>query len=260
MSIQFLHGNPQTPRGHAILIAHSTADPRTIFFTYCIVTPMPLSMSKYLPAFLAAQLPPEEMREAASVSVVPIPPMLEEASSLEHLQLLAERRDDDLCDIGSINPKDEMARMQQAVEKCQEYGQLYLNYASNFAQTPFITEAEPDDLPPPLDDLDTEELLMQTMSDRQRLTELGKLIGIARYALEGRDTGQLQETKQRMLRIAGPLPEKYRISELLVAVFKPGERGAKLAQLYLERGFKLLDEEYADIPNIERAIRELREA
>ena len=58
---------------------------------------------------------------------------------------------------------------------------------------------------------------------------------------------------------AGPLPEKYRSSELLAAAFDPGERGAKLAQLYLERGFKLLDEEYAEIPGIERAIRELRE-
>jgi hypothetical protein len=259
MSIQFLRGNSQTPRGHAILVAHSMADPRTIFFTYCIVTPMPLSMGKYLPAFLAAQLPPEEMREAASVSVVPIPPMLEEAGSLEHLQMLAERREDDLIDIGSINPKDEMARMQQAVEKCQEYGQLYLNYASSFAETPFISEVESEDSLPPLDDLDTEELLMQTMSDRQRLTELGKLIGTARYALEGHDSRELQETKRRMQRIAGPLPEKYRSSELLTAAFDPGERGARLAQLYLERGFKLVDEEYAEIPGIERAIREFRE-
>ncbi len=260
MSIQFLRGNSQTPRGHAILIAHSTNDPHTVLFTYCIVTPMPLSMGKYLPAFLAAQLPPEEMREAASVSVVPIPPMLEEAGRLEHLEMLAERRDDDLCDIGSINPKDEMARMQQAVEKCQEYGQLYLNYASSFATTPLIAEVEPEDSLPPLDDLDTEELLMQTMSDRQRLAELGKLVGFTRYELEGRDSRQLQETKQRMQRIAGPLPEKYRSAELIAAAFEPGERGAKLAQLYLERGFKLLDEEYAEIPRIERAIRELRGA
>ena len=36
------------------------------------------------------------------------------------------------------------------------------------------------------------------------------------------------------------------------------ERGASLAELYLERCFKLLDEEYADIPRIERAIRELQ--
>jgi hypothetical protein len=90
------------------------------------------------------------------------------------------------------------------------------------------------------------------------LTELGKLIGMARYALEGHDSNLLQQTKRRMQRIAGPLPEKYRSTELLKAAVEPGERGARLAELYLERGFKLLDEEYADIPRIERAIRELQ--
>ncbi len=259
MSLQFLRGNPQRPRGHAILVARSSSNPQTIFYTYCVVSPMPLSMSKYLPAFLAAQLPPEEIQEAASVSVVPIPPTLEEAGSLERLQVLAERRDDDLCDIGSINPRDEMARMQRAVENCQEYGQLYLNYASTFAETPVIAAADTEDALT-LDDLDADELLMQTMSDRQRLTELSKLVGEARYALEGHDTRQLQETKQHMQRIARPLAEKYRSSELLANAFEPGERGAKLAQLYIERGFKLLDEEYADIPRIERAIRELRDS
>jgi hypothetical protein len=215
-------------------------------------------MSKYLPAFLAAQLPPEDLREATNVSVVPIPPMLEEGGSLEHLQTLAERRDDDLCDIGSVNPRDDMARMQHAMEQCQEYGQLYMNYAATFAQTPPFEEIEARGSLA-LDDLDAEELLMQTMTERQRLAELSKLVGVARYAMEGHDTRLLQETKQRMQRIARPLADKYKSSELLAAAFDPGERGAKLTQLYLERGFKLLDEEYAEIPGIERAIRELQD-
>jgi hypothetical protein len=258
MSIHFLRGDSRTPRGHAILIARSTTDPNTVFYTYCVVSPRPLSMSKYLPAFLAAQLPAEDLREATNVSVVPIPPMLEEGGSLEQLQMLAERRDDDLCDIGSVNPRDDMARMQHAMEQCQEYGQLYMNYAATFAQTPPFEEIEARDSLA-LDDLDAEELLVQTMTERQRLAELSKLVGVARYAMEGHDTRLLQETKQRMQRIAVPLADKYKSSELLAAAFDPSERGAKLTQLYLERGFKLLDEEYAEIPGIERAIRELRD-
>jgi hypothetical protein len=216
------------------------------------VPPTPLSLTKYLPSFLAAQLPPEELREAANVNVMPIPPMLEEGSSLEHLQMLAERRDDDLCDVGSINPRDEGARMQLVAEGCQEYGQLYLNYTLTFEQVASTAQMDQ------LDDLDTEELLLQTMTDRERLTELGKLVGMARYALEGHDTNLLQETKQKMQRVAGRLAEKYRSLELTNAAMDPGERGARLAELYLERGFKLLDEEYADIPQIERAIRDLQ--
>jgi len=218
---------------------------------------MPLSLAKYLPSFLASQLSPEDLQEATNVPVMPIPPMLEEGSTLERLQMLAERRDDDLCEIGTVNPKDEATRMQLVAQACQEYGQFYVIYASTFAHVPSIAAIE-EEASLALDDLDAEELLIQTMTDRQRLAELGKLVGVARYALDGHDAYQLQETKQRMQRIAKPLAEKYRSAELIAAAFDPGERGARLAELYLERAYKLLDEEYADIPRIEQAIRELK--
>jgi hypothetical protein len=257
MTLQFLHGTMQAPKGHAILFARSTSNPRVIYCTYCVVPPIPLSLAKYLPSFLAAQLPPEDLREATSMNVVPIPPMLEEGQSLEHLESLAQHRDDDLCDVGSINPADEAARMQRVVDACQEYGQLYFSYASTFAQTPGIAASEEEFVP--LDDLDAEDLFIETMSDRQRLTELGKLVGMAQYALNGRDEQQLTETRSKMQRIAGHLAEKYKTQELIATATDASPRGSRLAQLYLERGFKLLDEEYAEIPRIEREIRELRE-
>ncbi len=258
MDMRFLRGDPNAPKGHVIFIARSTNNPRVVFCTYCIVPPTPLSLTKYLPSFLAAQLPPEELREANNVNVMPIPPMLEEGSSLEHLQMLAERRSDDLCDIGPINPKDEVARMQVVAEGCQEYGQLYFSYTQTFDKiSSSATLAELDE-PTPLDDLDAADLLAQTMTDRERLTELGKLVGMARYANGGHDTELLQETRHKMLRMSARLADKYRANELTNAAFDASERGAKLAQLYLERGFKLLDEEYQDIPRIERAIRDLQ--
>src|SRR5260370_2616316 len=141
---------------------------------------------------------------------MPIPPMLEEGSSLGNLEMLADRRDDDLCDIGSINPKDEGARMQRGAEGCQEYGQLYLSYTLTFEQIPSTTQMDQIDQPnTPLDDLDTEELLIQTMTDRERLTELGKQVGVARYALEGHDTNLQQQTKLNILRTAAHFADKY---------------------------------------------------
>jgi hypothetical protein len=184
--------------------------------------------------------------------------MLEEGYTLEQLERLAERRDDDLCDIGTINPRDEGTRLQMSAQSCQEYGQLYSTYMAAVSQhqpapLPFQEESTP------LDDLDTEELLLSTMPDRQKLAELGKLVGTARYALEGRDMLLLEQTKQRMQHITSTLAEKYRGEELVAAAINPKEQGAKLAELYLSRAFKLLDEEYADIPAIERAIREMRD-
>src|SRR5260370_32170804 len=227
MTIRFIRGDSQAPKGHAIFFARSATDSRTVLATYCVVPPMPLSLAKYLPSFLASQLSPEDLQEATNVPVMPIPPMLEEGNTFERLQMLAEQRDDDLCDIGTVNPQDEGARMQFVDQRCQEDGQFYVNFASSFAQigTPAAIE---DETPIALDDLDTDELLIQTMTDRQRLAELGKLVGVARYALVGRDEHQLQETKLRMRRTAEPLAEKYRADELITAAFDPSERGARI--------------------------------
>jgi hypothetical protein len=257
MTIRFLRGDPQAPKGHAIFIAHSTNDPRVVLATYCVVPPTPLSLAKYLPPIMASQFSPEDLQDATNVPVMPIPPMLEEGSSLEYLELLADRRDDDMVDLGSINPRDDAARMQMVAQGCQEYGQYYVSYSATFKKAGFIESPQQEEMVP-LDDLDTEELLIQTMNDRQRLAELSKLVGVARYAIEGHDNNLLQDTRKRMTQIARLMPEKYRSAELIAAATDTDERGSRLAKLYLERGYKLLDEEYADIPNIERTIRELQ--
>lgn len=193
-----------------------------------------------------------------NVPAMPISPIMEEGSTLEELQTLAEQRDDDLCDIGTINPRDTNSRLQLVSQSSVEYGQLYTDYMNNLkrSSTPLPAFAEE---PAALDDLDAEELLLRTMTDRQRLSELSKLVGLVRYALEGKDTHLVQETRQRMQRIARQLPDKYRANELINAAVNAQERGAQLTQLYLERGYKLLDEEYADIPGIEQSIRKLQE-
>ncbi|MBO0780572.1 MAG: hypothetical protein J2P37_17250 [Ktedonobacteraceae bacterium] len=259
MGLSFLRGNSQTPKGHAILLARSSSDPGAVYATYCVVPPIPMSLAKYISPLLAAQIPGEALNEAMNTGgVFPIPPMLEEGFSLEQLQALAERRDDDLCDVGSLSSRDEMARMQIAVYSCQEYAQLYSTYMASASQiSPAKIQAAEE--VSPLDDLDAEELFLQTMPDRQKLTELGKLVGTARYALDGHDTKLLQETKQRMERLARLLAAKYRGQEIVNSAIDPDARGARLAELYISRAFKLLDEEYADIREIENSIRELRE-
>lgn len=256
MTMRFLRGNPQAPKGHAILIARSAGDSRVVYSTYCLVPPIPMSLAKYLPPLFAAQIPAEELQDATNIAGMPIPPMLEDAFDLDYLEMLAEYRDDDLCDIGTISSKDEVSRMQLATTSSQEYGQMYSSYISTLRRTPSSAQIHE---PAPLEEVDAEELLLQTMPDRQKLAELGKLVGTARYAIGGHDTALLQETKRKMLRFVNLLADKYRGQELVAAATDTREQGARLAELYLKRAYKLLDEEYADIPGIERAIRELQE-
>jgi hypothetical protein len=258
MQLRFLQGNAQAPKGHAILFARNSANPQHVFAVYCIVLPIRFSIGKFLPPILAAQMPPEGLSEAAAMNFVPIPPMLEDTESLEQLERLAELRGDDLCEIDiSVQADDDAARLRLPAEAGEVYANLYTSYANAFIgqREPARSIQQGSDVP--LDDLDVEALLGSVLSERDRLNELAKLIGTARYALDGKDTRLLRETEQKLRRTAGPLAEKYKASELIKAALEPGERGWKLAQLYLERGYKLVDEQYAEIPRIEREIREL---
>lgn len=259
MGIQFLRGNPQAPKGHAIFIARSRNNSRVVYSTYCLVPPIPMSIAKYLPPLFAAQIPSEDLQGAENIAGMPIPPMLEEGMSLEQLERLAERRDDDLCDLGSSS-SEEMERMQMATIHCQEYAQLYANASMHTNQLP---KASPKEATitgtTPIDELDADELLLQTLSERQKLAEVGKLVGMARYAIDGQDTALLQDTKQRIERLTRSLPEKYRGSEIAKAATNSRDLGARLAELYLSRAYKLLDEDYAEIPGIESAIRNLKD-
>ena len=254
MGIHFLRGNGQKPRGHALFFARSTTDSQVIYSTYCLIPPIPMSLVKYFPPILAAQLPIEELQNAGRISGMPIPPMLEEGLSLEQLEELAERRDDDLCDLGTISSED-VERMQVAAASCQEYAQLYTNYITQ--KLPTHKQTTPSE-PLLADELDTEDLLLETMPERQKFAELSKLVGTARYALDGQDAMLLQETKRRMEQIIRRLPEKYRGTELVTAAISNKPHSGRLAELYLSRAYKLFDEEYADIPEIDRAIQELR--
>ncbi len=258
MQLRFELGDPRAPRGHAILYARAGGSDRCVA-TYCVVAPISFSIGKFLPPILSGQLPMEGLADATTTSILPIPPMLEDVSSLAALQQMAERRGDDLCDIGSVNFSGDAQRMTYAAEACQSYGELYAEYQ---AQWPTVVEgsalsgASGRDVP--LDDLNVEDVMTEVLSERDRLGELARLIGQARYAIEGHDRRLRDDVTQRMGRIVRSLPEKYRADQLVEAALREDAAGARLAELYLQRAYKLLDEEYADIPPIERSIRQLR--
>ncbi len=253
MPLRFELGDSATPRGHAILFARVGGEADRIVATYCVVLPIQFSIGKYLPPILSGQIPMEGLRDASVMSVVPMPPMLEDAPALPQLRQLADRRGDDLCDLGILYISDDSQRMTFAAEASQEYGQLYTAYVQRWPQV-----HEPQVTANPLDALRIEDVMAEVLPERDRLGELARLIGQARYAIEGHDQRLLDTVTASMRRIAQSLPEKYRAEPLVEAALRIDAVGPRLAELYLQRAYKLLEEEYADIPPIEREIRTLR--
>lgn len=250
--LRFEVGDAQSPRGHALLYARVSASDRFIA-TYCVVLPIQFSIGKYLPPMLSGQFPMDALGEGVSpVNAMPIPPMFEDVESLEMLRQLAEKRGDDLCDMGTLVVADDNSRLQFAAEGSAEYGEMYSSYQARWPAVQSRQESTP------LDDLDVEDVLASVLPERDRLGEIAKLISQARYAMESGDRRGLEKVAADMRRLARPLPEKYRADQLIDAALMPDAPGPKLAGLYLQRAYKILDEDYMSIPPIDAEIRALR--
>jgi hypothetical protein len=255
MSLHFELGDADQPRGHAILYARLAGGGVRYVATYCVILPISFSIGKFLPPILGGQIPLEELGEAGSASPMPIPPMLEDVESVESLRMLAERRGDDLCDLGVLLITDDTQRLTFAAEAASEYGRAYATYQARWPSQP-IASAAPE--PASLSDAEARDVVASLLPERDRLGDLSRLIGQSRYAMEIHDQRQLDEVAAQMRRLAATLPEKYRAEQLVAAALRSDAEGAQLAELYLQRAYKLLDEDYISIPPIEQRIRELR--
>ena len=97
------------------------------------------------------------------------------------------------------------------------------------------------------------------MSESDRLGELTKLIGRLRYAVDGNEESLVRETEDEIDLLSRHLPDDLHVPKMVAAVKAADDRGARLAELYLQRSFHLVREAFAEMGTIDRQI-ELLEA
>src|SRR5207302_2481340 len=93
--------------------------------------------------------------------------------------------------------------------------------------------------------VDVDDLLLQVMPDREKIGRLARLTGTLRYAIDGGDARGADETAGEMQRVARHLGDKYRPGELIDAARSNEPRASQLVQLFIERCYRLVDEDYA---------------
>jgi hypothetical protein len=164
----------------------------------------------------------------------------------------AAARGDDLIDGGSVDTNDMQRLLLLMTEVAGEYARLYES------RVPGQPAAEPDREPAALPSVDVDELLLSVMTDAEKVEKLAHLTGTVRYAVEGSDAGLLDETVREMERVGRQLGERYRVDELIVAARDPGQQNGRLAELLLQRCFKLAAEEYDVLATLDRDIEALR--
>lgn len=241
MAARFELGDPDRPKGHALLYFQSADGRGEILATYIVVLPIAINPAKYIPPVFAGRMPP-----AASVSATALPPIPETMESIAAVRRLAEFRGDDLLDGGVVEPEPERL-MLAAHEAAQEYA---ARYQQALEAQPSTTEraAEPEAA------ADEDAIRWLLMTEKERIGELAKLTGQLRYAVEGADEHLRRLTVAKIQQLKRQLPEKYRIDEFLAAAQRPGSAGRRLAELYIERCYKLSNEEYESLAELDRQI------
>ena len=95
---------------------------------------------------------------------------------------------------------------------------------------------------------------------QDKLSELSKLVGKLRFASEGSDSRLMKETEDEISTLAKYLPEHYWIPKLIQSTEMPAASAAILAQLYLERCYKLYEEDYRRLQEVEQEIQRMEES
>lgn len=254
MNIEFHRGEPTRPKGHALIYFRSSMNTDEVWATYVVILPITVDVSKYVPPFLMNQ-----MGEIGSknLSAFAFPPAPEQIEGYEALERMAELRDDDVVYAGSYNPTDVTDAMMRISDVVQTYAEGYsdLRGSSMVASEQSSNESEESGT----EGLAINDVLYELMSDGDKLSELSKLIGRLRFAVDGSDGPLIEETESEITLLARHLPDSHNIPQLVQAVKSNDKRSAELADIYLQRSYHLVHEDYAQLAAIESRIKDLED-
>ena len=112
IAAQFELGDPEHPRGHALVYFRVSSSSDELLATYVVVLPIAINPAKYIPPAFAARMP----AAVQSVDATALPPIPESAGDLTTLRRLAERRGDDLLnkDVMKSDPERLMVATHEA--------------------------------------------------------------------------------------------------------------------------------------------------
>ena len=253
--IKFERGDPDNPVGHAFLVFRGAPGADDIAATYLVVPPIPIDFAKYVPPLLASSLGASGL--IAQTAFLPVPPA-PEPISLRELQRLAEQRGDDVLDSGVSANLDIASLMGHVAEQGDAYAEAYQRRQGKAAAAVTAKVADPEE--PPGGPMEGMAVLYSMLTEQERVAELARRVGTLRYAVEGGDRALTDSTAAEMRAIGAYLPDRYRFDELIAAATRRDASGTSLAQLYVERGYRLAGGDYAAVDQIEAEIARLLDA
>ncbi|MDA1128833.1 MAG: hypothetical protein O2913_09050 [Chloroflexi bacterium] len=227
-----------------------------LYVTYVVTLPVKSDLTKYVPPFLASHLGSLPLSELSAFAMPPVP---EAVGSFAELDRLSELRGDDLVYGGNMFSFDLPRMMETATEAVQVYSGMCSD-ALTMTGTPAegaaaalaeelgelqgtAPSAAPAPAPEPAEEPDdsynVNEVLFSFMSESDKLTELSRLLGRLRFAVDGSDETMANEVAEEITVLARHLPEEFQVKDLLDVARDNSEKNSQLAKLYIDRCFRL---------------------
>ncbi len=248
MDLIFERGDPQNPKGHALLYFRVDTEPDKVYATYVVTLPVKSDLTKYVPPFLASHLGSLPLSDLSAFAMPPVP---EAVGAYGELERLSQLRSDDLVYGGNMFSFDLPRMMETATEAVQAYSELCSD-ALAMTSTPVegSVAASADELgqsqapaPEPEEEPDNSynvnEVLFSFMSESDKLSELSRLLGRLRFAVDGSDQATADEVGEEVTTLGRHLPEDFRVRDLLDVARDNSEKSSQLAKLYIDRCFRL---------------------
>ena len=271
MDLTFDNGDPQNPRGHALLYFRVDTEPDKVYATYVVTLPVKSDLTKYVPPFLASHLGSLPLSDLSAFAMPPVPEAVGNYSELERLSRL---RGDDLVYGGHMFSFDLPRMMETASEAVQTYSSMCSD-ALTMTGTPVegaaaalademgqpqapAPEPAPEAVEEPDDSYNVNEVLFSFMSEIDKLGELSRLLGRLRFAIDGSDQATADEVGGEITVLARHLPEDFRVRDLLGVARDNSQKSSELAKLYIDRCFRLSAGEEGAAKELEDQIKLLR--
>ena len=256
MDLTFERGDPLHPKGHALVYFRVNTEPDKVYATYLITLPVKADLTKYVPPFLAAHLGSMPLSELSAFAMPPVP---EPVESHEELDRLSRLRDDDLVFATSMFSFDLPRMMESVTEAVQAYSELCADRLETGVSQVTAEEEPTASLEEGPEDrsLRVDEVLFSLMSEGDKLAELARLLGKLRFAVEGQDTGMADEVTEEIRTLANYLPGEFQVTALLAVARDTSQKASRLAQLYLDRCFRLSAGDYNSARALDEEIKGL---
>ncbi len=243
MDLIFERGSNNSPKGHALLYFVNQDDNSEIWATYLITLPIDVDITKYMPPFLmnnSNQINPSEFKSFA------FPPSPELIGNFDTLNTLADQRDDDLIDGGTIDIKDSANNMMKVNEVLSQYLSIYNSKITETSNELQESNSKEDD--------DVYNLMYEFMNADDRMSELQKLLSKLLYATENSESELAKECERDIESLSKYYPENHKINKIIE--YTKNKQTSEIAELYYKRCFYLVKENYEKVQEYEKLIDE----